>query len=149
MKRLALLAAAILLAACSSTPQGPKANIPAPDFDIEQTFGPGDVGYPDNPIDVKYRIHIVNNATIPITLKRVNLHTVNPPGGAYTLTPPLEHPFNEPIPPKGERTIEMWAHARSYGVSMRDREPVTLKGVAYFDTEQGIYNQILNQEIQQ
>jgi len=32
---------------------------------------------------------------------------------------------------------------------MRDREPVTLKGTAYFETPQGIYNQILNQEIQQ
>ena len=148
MKQLAV-AAIVLLAACSSAPSGPKANIPAPDFDIEQTFGPGDLGYPDGPLDVKYQLHIVNNATIPITLKRVNLHTVNPPGGAYTLTPPLEHPFNEPIPAKGEKTVEMWAHAQGYGVSMRDREPVTVKGVAYFDTEQGIYNQILNQELQQ
>ncbi len=148
MKRFAVLAA-VVLAACSSAPSGAEAKIPAPEFDIEQTFGPGDLGYPDGPIDVKYQLRIVNNATIPITLKRVNLHTVNPPGGAYTLTPPLVHPFNVAIPAKGEQTVEMWAHARSYGTSMRDREPVTLKGTAYFDTEQGIYNQILNQEIQQ
>lgn len=148
MKHLAVLAA-ILLAACSSTPQGPKANIAAPDVDIDQTFGPSDVGYPDGPIDVKYVLSIRNNATVPITLVRVNLHTVNPPGGAYTLTPPLEHPFKVEIPPSGEKSVEMWAHARSYGVSMRDREPVTLKGIAYFNTPQGYYNQILNQELQQ
>ena len=147
MKRLAVVAAVLLAAACASS--GPQANITAPDFDIEQTFGPGDVGYPDGPLDVRYQIHIVNNAAVPITLKRVNLHTVNPPGGAYTLTAPLVHPFNVEIPAKGEKTVDLWAHAQSYGVSMRDREPVTLKGTAYFETPQGIYNQVLNQEIQQ
>jgi len=96
MKRLAVVAAVLLAAACASS--GPQANITAPDFDIEQTFGPGDVGYPDGPLDVRYQIHIVNNAAVPITLKRVNLHTVNPPGGAYTLTAPLVHPFNVEIP---------------------------------------------------
>ena len=148
MKSLAIFAA-LFLAACSSTSQGPKAAIPTPEFEIEQTFGPGDVGFPDGPIDVKYELRIVNRSTIPMTFKRLNLRTVNPPGGAYTLTPPLEHPFNLQIPPNGEKTVEMWAHARSYGVSMRDREPVTVKGVAYFDTPQGYYNQPVNEEIQQ
>ena len=41
MKSLAIFAA-LFLAACSSTPQGPKAAIPTPEFEIEQTFGPGD-----------------------------------------------------------------------------------------------------------
>lgn len=149
MKRLTILAAVIVLAACSSASNGPKANLPQPEIDFDQTFGPGDVGYPDAAIDVKYRVRIRNNATVPITLKRINLHTVNPPGGAYTLTQPLQHPFNVTIPPNGEQVVELWAHARSYGVSMRDREPVTLKGIAYYDTPQGYINQALNQEIQQ
>lgn len=150
MKRLALLAVLLVAAAaCSSGSQGVKANIATPEFDIEQTFGPGDVGYPSAPIDVKYDIRIRNNAAVPITLKRINLHTVNPPGGAYTLSPPLQHPFSVTIPPNGEQTIQLWAHAQSYGVSMRDREPVTIKGVAYFDTAQGYVNVPLNQELQQ
>ena len=149
MKRLAFLAALLVAAACSSASQGPQANIPAPDIDIEQTFGPGDVGYPSAPIDVKYDVRIRNNSAVPITLKRINLHTVNPPGGAYTLTQPLEHPFNVTISPNGEQTVQLWAHAQSYGVSMRDREPVTLKGFAYFDTTQGYVNVSLNQELQQ
>ena len=149
MKRLAFFAA-LLLAACSSaSSQGPKANIAEPTVDIEQTFGPGDVGYPDAPIDVKYQLRIRNNAAVPITLKRINLHTVNPPGGAYTLTPPLQHPFSVTIPPNGEQTVQLWAHAQSYGVSMRDREPVTVKGVAYYQTPQGYLNQAINQELQQ
>ena len=148
MKSLAVFAA-LFLAACSSTPQGPKADVAAPEFEIEQTFGPGDVGYPDGPLDVKYELRIHNRSTVPMTLKRLSLRTVNPAGGAYTLTPPLEHTFNVPIPPNGEKTVELWAHARSYGVSMRDREPVTLKGVAYFDTPQGYVNQPIIQELQQ
>jgi hypothetical protein len=149
MKRLAVLAAMLIVAACSSGSQGPQANVAQPDLTFEQTFGPGDVGYPDAPIDVKYQVHIVNKSTVPITLKRINLHTVNPPGGAYTLTQPLVHPFQVTIPPSGETTVELWAHARSYGVSMRDREPVTLKGLAYFDTPQGYINTPVNQELQQ
>lgn len=151
MKQLALFTA-LLLAACSSassTAQGPKANIVAPDFEIEQTFGPGDVGYPDGPLDVKYEIRIANHSTVPMTLKRVTLRTVNPSGGAYTLTPPLDHSMNVEVPPNGEKNVELWAHARGYGVTLRDREPVTIKGVAYFETPQGYYNQILNQELQQ
>ena len=149
MKRL-LAITAIFAAACSSSaPQGPTANIAAPQLDIEQTVGPGEVGYPDGPVEVKYVIRVMNNSTIPMTLKRMNLHTVNPPGGAYTLTPPLQHTMNVAIPPGGEKTFELWVHARSYGVSMRDREPVTIKGVAYYDTPQGYYNQILNQELAQ
>jgi hypothetical protein len=148
MKHLALLAA-LFLAACSSTPQGPQANVAAPEFEIEQTFGPGDVGYPDGPLDVKYELRIRNRSTVPMTFKRLSLRTVNPAGGPYTLTQPLEHTFNVPIPPNGEKTVELWAHARSYGVSMRDREPVTLKGVAYFDTPQGYINQPIIQELQQ
>jgi hypothetical protein len=149
MKRLSFLLALVLLAACSSASQGPKANLPEPGFDMEQTFGPGDVGYPDGPIDVKYEIRITNASAVPITLKRINLHTVNPPGGAYTLTQPLEHPFEIVIPPNGEKTVELNAHARSYGVSMRDREPVTVKGIAYYQTPEGYINQAINQEIQQ
>jgi hypothetical protein len=148
MKRL-LLFAAMFLAACSSAPQGPKANVAPPDWDIDQAVGPGEAGYPDAPIDVKYVFRIANRAAIPMTLRRVTLRTVNPPGGAYTLTAPIEHTMNIEIPPNGEKTVEIWAHARSYGVSMRDREPVTIKGVAYFDTPQGYYNQILNFELPQ
>src|SRR6266498_3490910 len=124
MKRFAVAAAILLAAACASTPKGPKANIPAPDIDVEQTFGPGEAGYPDGPLEVKYEIRIVNKATMPITLKRLNLHTVNPPGGAYTLNPPFEHSFNITIPPASEQVVTLWAHATGYGVSIRDREPV-------------------------
>jgi len=148
MKYLAVLAA-IVLAACGSSQPKSTANIPAPDLDIEQTFGPGDLGYPDAPIDVKYQLRITNRASVPITLRRINLHTVNPPGGAYTLSAPLVHPFNDTIQPSGEKDIVMWAHAQGYGVSMRDREPVTIKGVAYFETPNGYYNLPINQELQQ
>src|ERR1043165_2024022 len=57
MKRLAVLAAMLIVAACSSGSQGPQANVAQPDLTFEQTFGPGDVGYPDAPIDVKYQVH--------------------------------------------------------------------------------------------
>ena len=147
MKTLAVLAA-IFAAACSST-SGSNGKIPAPELQLEQAVGPAELDYPSAPIDVKYQVRVVNHAAVPITLKRINLRTFNPPGGAYTLTQPLVHSFNIVIPPSGEKTFDLWAHAQGYGSSIRDREPVTVKGFAYFESPQGYYNLAINQDLQQ
>jgi hypothetical protein len=146
MKRLSLLAAVLLIAACSSSSSGQKGDVA--DIAIDQTAGPSELNYPSGPIDVKYEIHITNRLATPVTLRRITFRTANPPGGAYTLVA-REYTFNIPIAPNEEKVVEQWVHATGYGVSMRDREPVTVHGVAYFDTPDGIKNQIFNQELQQ
>jgi len=83
-----LIAAALVLAACSSSaPTAPqqKANVPDPDFEIRQIVGPAEQNYEEGPIEVKFRLDIGNRADVPITLARVEIITVNPPGGAYSL----------------------------------------------------------------
>ena len=150
MRRLLILA--LILAACSSsTPQnaGPKANVPQPEFSIEQTFGPGDAQYPYGPFEVKYRFEIANRAEVPLTLKRITISTVNPEGGAYTLTAPHDYYFNKSIPAKSAEAVEFWARAYAYGRSMRDSEPVTIKGVAYFQSPAGYLNQVFIRELDQ
>ncbi len=143
---------ALLLAACSSSaPQasGPKAKIPQPQIAIEQENGPADQGFPYGSFEVQFRFEIANPADVPLTLKRITVQTVNPAGGAYTLRPPFDYYFNRTIPPKSAEAVEFWARAYGYGRSMRDSEPVTIKGVAYFQTPEGYINQVFIRELGQ
>ena len=147
-----LLAFALLFAACSTTtPQdaGPKANVPQPEFSIEQTYGPSEANFPYGAFEVKYRFEIANRADVPLTLKRITVNTINPEGGAYTLTSPHDYYFNRTIAAKSADAIEFWARAYGYGRSMRDTEPVTIRGVAYFQSPSGYVNQVFVRELAQ
>jgi hypothetical protein len=146
------IALVLVAAACSSfTPQaaGPKADIPEPQIGIEQLYGPGDAGFPYGNFEVKYQFEIENRAEVPLTLKRITISTSNPEGGAYMLTSPRDYYFNRTIPAKSVEAVEFWAHAYGYGRSMRETEPVTIKGVAYFQSPSGYVNQIFIREIGQ
>lgn len=144
-----LIVAAVVLAACtSSAPKGPKADIPAPEFQIVQVVGPSQLTFEEGNIEVQYRVTIRNRAQVPMTLRRIELRTVNPAGGAYTLVP-RSYYFKEEIPPGQERSLTFWAKAVGYGRSTRDSEPVTVRGVAYFETPAGYYNHIFGAELAQ
>jgi hypothetical protein len=148
-----LIAAALVLAACSSSaPATPKqqANIPDPEFEIRQIVGPAEQNYDDGPIEVKYRLNIGNRADIPITLARVEIVTVNPPGGAYTLDNSHRvYYFRRAIPPHQAANIEFWARAIGYGQSMRDSEPVTVRGTLYFESPDGYLRHVFVKELGQ
>lgn len=142
----------LLLTACSSSaPQasGPKAKITEPALNIEQLRGPAEEGFPYGGFEVKYQLDIANHADVPLTLKRITIGTVNPEGGAYTLRSPHDYYFNKTIPAGAEEQIEFWAKAYGYGRSMRDTEPVTVRGVVYYQTPSGYYNQVFVRELSQ
>ena len=145
------VAALVLFAACSSSaPQGSKAKLPAPQFTIQQIFGPAEANYPYGPYEVQYRVEIANRADVALRLEKMTIVTVNPEGGAYTLTPPHDYYFKKEIPSQSSDAVEFWAKAYGYGRSMRDTEPVTIRGVAYFRTLAGDYiNEPFVRELQQ
>jgi hypothetical protein len=148
-----LIASALVLAACSSSaPAAPqkKANLPDPDFEIRQLEGPAATNYDEGPIEVKYRFDIGNRAEVPITLARVEIVTVNPPGGAYTLD--LSHRvyyFRKPIEPHQAITLEFWAKAIGYGRGPRENEPVTVRGTLYFESPNGYLRHVFIKELGQ
>lgn len=148
-----LIVAALVLAACrSSAPPTPKqkANIPDPEFEIRQVVGPAEQHYDEGPIEVKYRLDIGNRADIPITLARVEIVTVNPPGGAYTLDNSHRvYYFRKAIPPHQSANVEFWARAIGYGQSMRDSEPVTVRGTLYFESPDGYLRHVFVKELGQ
>jgi hypothetical protein len=146
------VAFALLVASCSSSaPQaaGPRAEVPAPEIGIEQLYGPSNAGYPYGNFEVKYEFQIHNRADVPLTLKRITISTSNPEGGSYSLVPPRDYYFNRSIPPNWVEAVEFWARAFGYGPGIRDTEPLTVKGVAYFQSPSGYVNQVFVREVEQ
>src|SRR5258708_939351 len=104
MKRCSLLlVAAVIVASCATSKSAasnpnPKPKIPEPEIGVEQVVGPADLGYPYGPIEVKYNLAVQNNASETITLIRVNIQSINPSGGAYSLRRDFYN-FKQPITP--------------------------------------------------
>ncbi len=151
--RTLLAAAALTLAACSSSaPATPsqRAQIPEPEFEIRQIVGPAELNYEEGSIEVKYRLDIGNRATIPITLSRLEIMSVNPEGGAYSLDPRRrEYYFHKTINASQSTSIEFWARAYGYGRSSRENEPVRVRGTLYFETPSGYINKVFVTDIGQ
>jgi hypothetical protein len=149
MKHLwAALLAVALFASCASSSGKAKPHIPLPDVALDQVVGPVQLNYVNGPIEVKYDLAVKNNAAEPITLIRVDVASLNPNGGAYTLRHDFYN-FRETIPPKSERVVTFWAKAFSWGRGPREAEPVTVRGVAYFESPSGTLQKIFIQELSQ
>lgn len=99
-------------------------------------------------MEVKLELRVGNRASVPITLRRVEIQTVNPQGGAYTLDRAAYY-FKLAIQPAEAGVAPFWARAVGYGRSMRDTEPVTIRGVIDYETPGGHYNQIFVRELSQ
>ena len=85
---------------------------------------------------MKFRLDIGNRADVPITLSRVQLTTVNPPGGAYSITQ-RDYYLRNTIAPHATASIDVWAKAVSEGESGRSKEPVTIRGTLFFESPAG------------
>lgn len=149
----------LLLSACSSssTPgassgtaasTAAKIKIAEPSLEIVQLVGPGDQNFPDGDMEVKLQLRIGNRADVPITLRRIEIQTVNPQGGAFTLDRAAYY-FKKTIQPQASGEASFWARAVGYGRSMRDTEPVTIRGVIDYEVPGGHYNQIFVRELSQ
>jgi hypothetical protein len=144
-----VLAAALVLAACATSKSTqPKVKIPDPGIGIEQVVGPRELGYPYGPIEVKYNFAVQNNASIPMTLTRIDIQSEGVAGGAYTLRR-YSYPFHQEIPPNSVGVVTFWARAMGWGQSMRETEPVTVRGVAHFQTTAGATQKVFVRDLSQ
>lgn len=150
MKRLAILPLLVIAAACGSSKvsSGPRANLIEPLLEVRQVVGPPELGYPSGQIEVKFDVRIQNRSGEPITLKKLELSSSNPEGGAYTVIRRYYY-FNKTIAPDAIESVTVWARAYGWGRGMREAEPVTLHGVAYYETAVGYLNQPFIREIGQ
>ena len=123
----AALLAAILLAGCASaTPD--DANAPNVSLHIaEEESAPNSFLY-GGLVNVRYSLSVANRTKDPITLTRIEIHTVS--SGAYTIRP-TSTAINLDLTPGQEKTIplSLWANAR--GGNLSAHEAVTLRAAAY------------------
>jgi hypothetical protein len=144
-----ILLATALFASCASSQSGkPKVKIPEPGIGLEQEVGPRQLNYPYGPIEVKFNLGVRNNAEVPITLIRVDIASLNPEGGPYALRREF-HNFRETIAPHSETVVPFWAKAFSFGRGMRENEPITVRGIAYFESPSGTFQKIFIRDLSQ
>lgn len=133
-------AAALLLAACSSS--GNRVQIQSPDVAIRQVVGPADQGFPTGAIQVKYELVVANRSSEPLTLTRAEIESIGT--GAYTLIRDTLR-FKQTIAPLSTGGVQFWARAfsRVGGSRAGIGEPVTFRGVLYFDTPVGEVHKVI------
>ncbi len=124
---LSAFAAIVLLAGCASnmSSSGPPVTV-----QIAQINASSNVFYFPGPVPLEFAVTINNPADVPLTLTRLDLQTIGP--GAYFLrTAPT--PMNLRIAPHAAATYTISIWGRSRGGYIASTEPVTLRGIAYFD----------------
>jgi hypothetical protein len=142
MRNLILAATVLTLAsACASNPK-----IPRPEIGIVELRGPSSMGNPSGMIEVQFEIQVKNIAGDPITLRQVDIQSVG--DGAYVLRREVQI-FNLTIPPGQVGTATFWVRALARGNTLSQDEPVSVHGVAKFDSAQGPFQQFFRRDITQ
>src|SRR5690349_8978976 len=124
MKKLGVAVVVLLLAACSMNHTA-GSKIPDPEVRLDQTSTmPGAAEYVTGGIPVSFRLSVTNRASIPITLKRVEVSNVGEAGG-YTV-PQTRVPFNLTLAPGASDAVDFTVAAVNTGANVTGaNEPVT------------------------
>ena len=123
-----VICAVLVLAACASNKTD---DVPDPDFALTQLSRLPDVAeHVTGGIPVQYRLYIGNHATMPITLKTLNVQSVGM--GAYDV-PSTTRNFDVPIQPDKSAEVEFFVSAIAQTTILGANGPVTLHGIATFE----------------
>jgi hypothetical protein len=131
--RASFAAAAVLLIALSGLASS-SSDTPNINVHLQQVSMPADTFFFRGPINVQYQLSVSNPTSEPVKLRRLELSTIGP--GAYFLRTGAT-PITRTIPANGTTTITLSAWGRASGGDLRSEEPVTVRGVAYFDVPHG------------
>jgi hypothetical protein len=145
-----LLAAALSTTGCQSSSGTGLVDMPEPAVLIAQTSKVASAArHETGASPVQLLVQITNNASRPITLKRVQAQSVG--SGAYTITEGMSdisaHPFDVLIPPTATRTVSFWVAATANDTIVGANGPVTLRLTASFDSPAGKFRSITVQQV--
>jgi hypothetical protein len=100
------------------------------------------------PFDIQYQMDIANPSQQPITLKKLQLTTTG--DGYYSLRRD-PYFFNQTIPPGTTGTVVFYAHAYAnyYPGTSQSTMPVSIRGVAIFESPNGSFQQVFTKLIPQ
>ena len=146
VKSLLAVALIALAAGCSSS-GGATAGAPDLQFQLTQFGSAADTFYFRGPMNVQYQLAIHNPTNATYTLRRLDLQSVGQ--GAYSIRTG-NSPITRTIAAGGTTTIGLSAWARARGGYLTAEEPVTIRGIAYFEAPDGrhfqrVFTQTLSQ----
>lgn len=146
MKRTAplffLLVVPLVLACSSSRDSG----IIKPEIQMVQV---GDYAFTlqyQGPITISYQLAVANPSGEPITLKQIKFANIGS-GAYYVRRDP--HFFNAIIPPGKTLVTSFALPAYAQGGMTGSREPVTIRGIAYFESPVGKFQKVFFQNLRQ
>lgn len=150
MKHLLTVIVSFAFLACASG-DAPNQNVRLnePDLHIVQITGPADQKFPTGYIQVQYGMRIGNRSGETITLRQLDLESMGG-GGPYRLRRETYY-FNIPIAADQFHDFAFWANAYSTGNwrSVDAYAPVSIRGVAHFDSPAGRVRKIFVKVIPQ
>jgi hypothetical protein len=135
-----------LLPGCASSGTGTgKSGLPEPTLVLMQTSSVPPVAREmEGNLPIQFHLRVKNNATQPITLKRVSLQSVGE--GAYAVNG--SRPFNTPIGPGQSEEVEFWIPATiPYASIAGANGPVTIRTIAQFDSGAGKFQTVATENV--
>jgi hypothetical protein len=139
MKKSTVFFLAIFLTACASTASNnAKVNIPDPGIEVEQISStPAVAEHVTGGVPINLAMAVTNHATIPITLKRVNVQSIGT--GGYNV-PSTSRPFKDiVIQPGATEQVQFWVGAYADTSVAGVNGAVALRVIAQFDSSLGAF----------
>ncbi|HEX8152811.1 MAG TPA: hypothetical protein VF698_06795 [Thermoanaerobaculia bacterium] len=144
MKRAFAAALTFAILGCASTK---NANIILPELQLAELTSLTEMGQPSGRIDLQFALRIANKSGEPITLRRIEMSSIG--SGAYELLRDTYY-FKQTVEPNQSVDVPFWAKAVARGArSLRANEPVTIRGVAYFESPAGPFQKVVTRYISQ
>jgi hypothetical protein len=141
MKKYAIALSLSLLAACASSN---KNSGPAVEMHITATNLTTNTLYFRGPMTAALEMTINNPTADAITLRSLDLRTEGP--SAFRLRTGSTA-VNKTIPPNSSATLTMSAWGQSAGGYFASSEPISIRGLAYFDSPHGSFTRLFNDVI--
>jgi hypothetical protein len=145
--RTVIFSAVLLAAACTSGNQLSQnvAHIPQPEITIIGRTDMTNVPTVASGIEAHFEFRIVNQADVPITLRRIDLDTL---GGGGINVQARNRPFNIVIAPHTVQSADFMTTAFINDPnSFSGRSPVQIRAVVLFDSPQGSLQKVVQQQV--
>lgn len=147
MRKLIALAALLIAAACTSGNQLSQtaAHIPTPDITIISRTDLTNVPTVASGVEAHFEFRIVNQAEVPITLKRIEMGSL---GGGGIAIESKNRPFNIVIPPHSVASADFMTTALiSDPSSYSGRSPIQVRATCLFDSAEGSLQKVVQQQV--
>jgi hypothetical protein len=149
MRTMAGLAVLLIAAACTSSNGNQvsqnAAHIPQPEITIVSRTDMTNVPTVASGITVHFEFRIVNQAEVPITLKRIDLDSL---GGGSIAIQAKNRPFNLVIQPHTAQSADFVTNAYVNDPNTYSgRSPVQIRAVALFDSPEGSLQKVVQQQV--